>query len=131
MLKLFFLGCAALVLSACASTTEEQRTASRETAVILALVAIDVIRDVGLGPDEIDPQILKYVNGACTLLQAGGPFIVLAINQRVAERNADATADEQIELVSVEEYLSTLNTSCSVIRAILTPAPEIAPVATS
>ncbi len=118
----------ALSLSACAGTTEEQRAAYRETGVILALVAIDVIRDVGLGPDEIDPEILKYVDGACRLLQAGGPLIVLAINTRVSEFNADATADDQIELVSPDEYLATLDASCAVISAILAPAPEVAPV---
>ncbi len=119
----------ALALTAC-STTVADREAYRETGMILALTAVDVIKDIGLGPDEIDPKVLKIVNGACTLLQAGGPIITLAINTRVAEHNADVEAGEETELVSMEEYLATLDAVCSVIAAILEPsaAPVASPV---
>lgn len=121
----------ALALTAC-STTADDRDAIRETGILLALAAVDVIKDIGLGPDEIDPQVLKIVNGACTLLQAGGPIITLAINTRVAEHNADVEAGEETELVSIEEYLATLDAVCSVIAAILEPsaAPVASPMPT-
>ena len=118
-------------LASC-STTVEERDAYRETGMILALTAVDVIKDIGLGPDEIDPKVLKIVNGACLLLRAGGPVITLAINTRVAEHNADVEAGEETELVSMEEYLATLDAVCSVIAAILEPsaAPVASPVPT-
>ncbi len=115
-----------LALTAC-STTVAEREAYRETGMILALTAVDVIKDIGLGPDEIDPKVLKIVNGACTLLQAGGPIITLAINTRVAEHNAAVQTGEETELVSIAEYLATLDAVCSVIAAIL--EPPAAPVA--
>ncbi len=111
----------ALALSAC-STTVEERDAYRETGMILALTAVDVIKDIGLGPDEIDPKVLKIVNGACLLLQAGGPLITLAINTRVAEYNADVEAGEETDPVTMEEYQRTLDAVCAVIAAILEPS---------
>ncbi len=109
-----------MALTACA-TTPEEREAYRETGMLLALTAVDVIRDVGLGPEEVDPKVLKIVNGACTLMKAGGPLIVLAINTRVSEANAEAAEDEQTGLVTAEEYLATLDAVCVLIEAILTP----------
>jgi len=111
----------AVALAAC-STTVAEREAYRETGMILALTAVDVIKDIGLGPDEIDPKVLKIVNGACTLLQAGGPIITLAINTRVAEHNIDVAAGEETESVTMEEYLATLDAVCAVIAAILEPS---------
>ncbi len=121
MLKLFILGCAAIALASC-STSIEERDAYRETGMILALTAVDVIKDIGLDTDEIDPKVLKIVNGACLLLKAGGPTIILAINTRVTEHNADVVAGEETELVTMEEYLATLDAVCAVITAILEPA---------
>ena len=112
----------AVLLAGC-STTVEERDAYRETGVILALTAIDIIKDIGLGPEEIDPQILKIASGACRLLQAGGPLIALAINTRVAEHNADVEIGDETSLVTVEEVQDLLNSVCDVIAAILTP-PE-------
>jgi len=112
----------AVLLAGC-STTVEERDAYRETGMILALTAVDVIKDIGLGPDAIDPKVLKIVNGACKLLQAGGPVITLAINTRVTEHNADVEAGEETEIVTMEEYLDTLDAVCAVIAAILIP-PE-------
>ncbi len=111
----------AVALAAC-STTVAEREAYRETGMILALTAVDVIKDIGLGPEGIDPQVLKIVNGACTLLQAGGPIITLAINTRVAEHNIDVAAGEETESVTMEEYLATLDAVCAVIAAILEPS---------
>lgn len=108
-------------LASC-STTVEERAAYRETGMILALTAVDVIKDIGLDTDEIDPKVLKIVNGACLLLKAGGPTIILAINTRVTEHNADVVAGEETELVTMEEYLATLDAVCAVITAILEPA---------
>ncbi len=118
----------ALALASC-STTVEERDAYRETGMILALTAVDVVRDIGLGPEEIDPKVLKIVNGACTLLKAGGPLITLAINTRVTEHNAGVVAGEETELVTMEEYLTALDAVCAVIAAILEPtaAPIAAP----
>ncbi len=117
----------AVLLAAC-STTVEERDAYRETGVILALTAVDVIKDIGLGPDAIDPKVLKIANGACLLLQAGGPLITLAINTRVAEHNADVVEGEETEPVTLAEYQDTLNAVCAVIAAILEPTePEPKP----
>ncbi len=124
MLKLFILGCAAITLASC-STTVEERDAYRETGMILALTAVDVIKDIGLDTNEIDPKVLKIVNGACLLLKAGGPTIILAINTRVTEHNADVAAGEETELVTMEEYLATLNAGCAIIAAILEPTPVV------
>ncbi len=111
----------ALALSAC-STTVEERDAYRETGVILALTAVDVIKDIGLGPDEIDPKVLKIVNGACLLLQAGGPLITLAINTRVTEHNADVESGAETGLVTMKEYQATLDAVCAIIYSILQPS---------
>lgn len=110
-----------MALSACSSTIEE-REMWRDTGIILATTAIEVIRDIGLGPDDIDPKVLKIANGACLLLRAGGPVVVLVINSKVAEANAEALEDEQTELVTVEEYLATLDGICDVIVALVTPS---------
>ncbi len=117
----------AVLLAGC-STTVEERDAYRETGVILALTAVDVIKDIGIGPDAIDPKILKIANGACLLLQAGGPLITLAINTRVIEHNADVEAGEETALVTMAEYQNTLNAVCAVIAAILEPAPASSPM---
>lgn len=111
---------ALVALAACSSTVAE-REAYRETGMLLALTAVDVIKDIGLGPEEVDPKVLKIVNGACTLLQVGGPLITLAINTRVAEHNVDVVVGEETELVTTEEYLATLDAVCAVISAILEP----------
>ncbi len=117
----------AVLLAGC-STTVEERDAYRETGMILALTAVDVIKDIGIGPDEINPKILKIANGACLLLQAGGPLITLAINTRVIEHNVDVEAGEETALVTMEEYQNTLNAVCAVIAAILEPAPVMSPM---
>jgi len=110
-----------IALSSCSGTTVEQRDAYRETAVILAMTAIEVIKDVGLGPDEIDPKVVKIVNGACKLFRAGGPMIVLVINTKVAEYNANALEGEATELVTAAEYSKSLNAGCDLIAALLEP----------
>ena len=98
-------------LTAC-STTVEERDAYRETGMILALTAVDVIKDIDLDANGVDTIVLK----------AGGPTIILAINTRVTEHNADVAAGEETELVTMEEYLATLNAACAIIAAILEPS---------
>lgn len=122
-MKAIMLICA-LALASCSTTTED-REAYRETGVLLALTAIDVIKDIGVIPEEIDSTVLKVAKGACTLLRAGGPVVVLAINTRVAEHNADQIAEDQTDLVTVEEYLATLDAVCDVIEAILEPGEMV------
>lgn len=130
MLKLFILGCVTIALASC-STTVEERDAYRETAVILAMTAIEVIKDVGLGPDELDPKVVKIVNGACKMFRAGGPIIVLAINAKVADSNADALESETTELVTVVEYIESLDAVCDLIAALLEPVSVPEPTVTS
>jgi len=102
-----------LALGGC-GTTVEQRETYRETGVLLALATVDLIHEIGVGPDEIDPDILRGAKAACRMLVAGGPLITEAINRRVDEASA----------VTLAEYQATLDAACDVIVALLSPEGE-------
>lgn len=131
MLKLFILGCAAFALFGCANLTSQERQDLAAAAIGEFEYRIDQLQAIDLATIEVDSSVLIAADAACSFISIGSPYLVKAINNKIAKLNEGREEDAQTELVTVAEFQADLHAICGAIRKILVPKTDDEPEPTA
>jgi len=116
---------AVLALSACGMSAEN-RSMFVDAIVAELMFSLDQLQAIGRAQVEVSPETRIAVNLTCSLIAVAGPFMVDAINRKVAATNAERLPEDQTPPLTVEEFQRTLHALCAELGAIMVPeAPPI------
>jgi len=124
MKRFFALGTVLALVSACGMTSAD-RESYRDAALDAATVAVEALQAVGVAPDDVSPDVIRYANAACSLIEVGSPLIVQVINGMVEKHNKDAAdaGDGATDVVTVGEFVAGLDGICDLIGSLAAPEP--------
>lgn len=124
MSKVIGLLAAAFLLAGCLTAQERQSLATGAGDTLQVVIAD--LHAYGVDPVQASPEVKHYAELGCKLLKTSRPLVVAGVNIIVDRVNASQGTDA--EHVTEDEYLAELDAACKVVDALLTPAPEAAPV---
>jgi len=126
-----------VALSGCAVTegmTAEEKTMFRDAAVAEAEYRIEQLQELDLLKFKVGVEVLIAADAACSFISIASPYLVIVLNRKTAEANLSRAADDQKELITVEQFQANLHAICTIARKLLkakTPdVPEPEPIAT-